>query len=90
MIVTRRAGLHHCMPEEPEFFATQTNKLGMAMTYSQHRSNVLRTRKKKNADQDENGASNLYEDALGEIPLSPANKAFTSPTLQVPANKTLE
>lgn len=45
MILIRRAGLRHRMPEEPECFARQMNKLCMAMTHVGRRSDAKRARK---------------------------------------------
>ena len=45
MILIRRAGLRHRMPEEPECFARQMNKLCMAMTHARRRSDPKRARK---------------------------------------------
>lgn len=45
MILIRRAGLRHRMPEEPEGFAGKMNKLCMAMTHARRRSDAKRVRK---------------------------------------------
>lgn len=45
MILIRRAGLLHRMPEEPECFAKQMNKLCMSMTHAGRRNDAKRARK---------------------------------------------